>query len=136
MTIGNTLLGLLTLVIPLLLIGIIALRRLPWILAFFVALVAVGAGYLHTTGGLKDIGRQVRTYVPAGILAERKAPAPEATAPASPPDEAPAMAPATPPAEAPAMAPATPAHEPTPAPAAAPPSPPPAPAPTPAPANP
>jgi hypothetical protein len=128
MTIGNTLLGLLTLVIPLLLIGIIALRRLPWILAFFVALVAVGAGYLHTTGGLKDIGRQVRTYVPAGILAERKAPAPEATAPAAPPAEAPAMAPATPPAEAPAMAPAAPA------PAAAPPAP--APAPTPAPANP
>jgi hypothetical protein len=111
MMIGNGLLGLLTLVIPLLIIGIVALRRAPWGLALFVALLAVGSGYLHTTGALKDIGRHVRTYVPAGILAERKPKEPEATTPAAAP-ETPAP---TPPAAPPAT---TPAPEPSPAPPA------------------
>jgi len=117
MMIGNGLLGLLTLVIPLLIIGIAALRRAPWALALFVVLLAVGSGYLHTTGALKDIGRHVRTYVPAGILAERKPKEPEATTPAAAP-EAPAPTP-----------PATP--EPSPTPPATPPSPAPSPAPAP-----
>jgi hypothetical protein len=121
--INDTALGFIAAAVPLVILGFLFLRRLPWIFAFFVALLAVGLGYLQTTGTVREIGQKVREVVPAGVLPERKsAPAKETTAPAAPP------------AEAPAMAPATPAPEPAPAPAATPP--PPAAAPTPAPANP
>ncbi len=135
---NNTTLGIIATAVPLLVIGFFALRRLPWIFAFFVALVAVGIGYLDTTGTMKEIGHQVRVAFPAGIIPEHKkaeeaAPAEGAAMKAVVPPAAPeAAAPATPPAAEPAPAPAAPAA--TPAPEAAPASP--APAPTPAPANP
>ncbi len=159
---NDTTLGFITAAVPLIVIGFFALRRLPWIFAFFVALVAVGIGYLDTTGAIKDLGHKVRVALPAGILPEHKkageadggamkalpqaaepaaptpppAPAPEAT-PATPPASPAPAAESTPPPAAPApeAAPATPpAAEPAPA-APAPESTPPA-APSPAPANP
>jgi hypothetical protein len=84
---------------------------MPWILAFFVALVGVGIGYLHTTGATRDIGHQVRAALPAGILPEHKKAA-EESAPA--PAEAPAMKAETPPPAA-EPAPAAPAAAPAPA---------------------
>jgi hypothetical protein len=127
---NDTTLGIIAAAVPLLVIGFFALRRMPWIFAFFIALVAVGIGYLETTGAMRDIGHQVRVALPAGILPEHKQAA-EETAPA----EADAMKAVTPP-PATEPAPAAPAAEPAPAPAA-PAAEPTAPAaPTPAPANP
>lgn len=156
---NDTTLGIIAAAVPLIIIGFFALRRLPWIFAFFIALVAVGIGYLHTTGTIKEFGHKVRVSLPAGILPEHKKaeeapaeggamkalpppaepaapptpPAAEST-PTPPPAPAPEAAPATPPAAE--SAPATPpAAEPAPAPASPENSTPPA-APTPAPANP
>lgn len=127
---NDTTLGIIAAAVPLLVIGFFVLRRMPLILAFFVALVGLGIGYLHTTGATRDIGHHVRTALPAGILPEHKKAA-EETAPA--PAEAPAMKAETPPpAPAAEPAPAAPAPE---APAATP-APESTPAPTPAPANP
>jgi hypothetical protein len=109
---NDTTLGIIAAAVPLLVIGFFVLRRMPWILAFFVALVGVGIGYLHTTGATRDIGHQVRAALPAGILPAHEQ-ASEETAPA----EGAAMKAETPPA-APEPAPAAPA--PTPAPESAP----------------
>jgi len=88
--INDTAIGFIAAAVPLLIIGFLFLRRLPWIFAFFVALLAVGLGYLHTTGTVREIGHKVRVTLPAGVLPERKAePAKETTAPAAPPAEAP-----------------------------------------------
>jgi hypothetical protein len=124
-------LGLIAAAVPLLILGFIALRRLPWIFAFFVALVAVGLGYLTTTGTIKDFGHKVRVTLPAGLIPEHKANTTEGAPAAKAPEESPAMAPspaATPPAEptAPAPQPSPPESAPQPA----------EPAPSPAPANP
>jgi len=116
-------LGLVSAAVPLLLIGFLALRRLPAVFAFFVAVVAVGLGYLTTTGAVKDFGATVRSHVPPGILPAKE----EKAEPAS----GPAMTPMTPP---PAATPA-PAPEPTPAPPAATPAPQPTPSPAPAPST-
>ena len=126
---NDTTLGIIAAAVPLIVIGFFALRRMPWIFAFFVALVAVGIGYLDTTGAVKDFGHKVRVALPAGIIPEHKkaeeaAPAEgaamKAAAPAAP-ESAPAAAPpaaeAAPPAPAPEAAPASPAPAPTPAPA-------------------
>ena len=59
--VNNTVLGLVAAAVPLLIIGFFILRRLPWIFAFFVALLAVGLGYLETTGAIRDFGHNVRT---------------------------------------------------------------------------
>lgn len=142
----DTTLGIIALAAPLLIVGAFALRRMPWILAFFVALVAVGIGYLDTTGATRDIGHTVRATLPAGLVPEHKhaeeaAPANEGAgmkAETPPPAAAPAETPAaeTPPAETPTPAadttpetPASPAPETNPDAA-------PAPAPAPAPTNP
>lgn len=132
---NDTTLGIIAAAVPLLVIGFFALRRMPWIFAFFVALVAVGIGYLHTTGATGDIGHQVRAALPAGILPEHKQAAEEAAPadgtamkavvdPAPAAEPAPAAAPAAEPAPAapattpaPESAPATAPAEPTPAPA-------------------
>ncbi|MBY0561154.1 hypothetical protein [Hyphomicrobium sp.] len=121
---NDTTLGIIATAVPLLVIGFFILRRMPWILAFFVALVAVGTGYLQTTGATRDIGHKVRAALPAGILpahkptadegaamkAETPPPAPAAEpAPAAPAPAAPAAAPA--PESTPAPAPETPAPE-------------------------
>ena len=137
---NDTTLGIIAAAVPLLVIGFFVLRRMPWILAFFVGLVAVGIGYLHTTGATRDIGHQVRAVLPAGILPEHKqakeetAPAEGAAMKAETPAPAPAAepAPAVPaatPAPAAELAPAAPAA--TPAPESTPATPP-----APAPANP
>jgi len=126
---NDTTLGIIAAAVPLIVIGFFALRRMPWIFAFFVALVAVGIGYLDTTGAVKDFGHKVRVALPAGIIPEHKkaeeaAPAEgaamKAAAPAAP-ESAPAAAPpaaeTAPPAPAPEAAPASPAPAPKPAPA-------------------
>jgi len=122
--VNNTVLGLVAAAVPLLIIGFFILRRLPWIFAFFVALLAVGLGYLETTGAMRDFGHNVRAVLPEGILKHKAHEAEPAAAPAMAPAEAPAdgpaMAPASPPAEAPAAEPAAPAPEATPAPDQAP----------------
>lgn len=124
--VNNTVLGLVAAAVPLLIIGFFILRRLPWIFAFFVALLAVGLGYLETTGAIRDFGHNVRAALPEGILKHRthetEPAAGPAMAPAETPADGPAMAPASPPAPeatpAPAQEPAAPAPEATPAPAA------------------
>lgn len=118
---NDTTLGIIAAAVPLIVIGFFALRRLPWIFAFFVALVAVGIGYLHTTGAIKDIGHEVRVSLPAGLIPEHKkaeeaAPAEGGAMKALPPPAEPAPTPpATPPAaESSPTPPATPAPEATP----------------------
>jgi hypothetical protein len=154
---NNSTLGIIATAVPLIVIGFLALRRLPWIFAFFVALVAVGIGYLDTTGTMKDVGHKVRAALPAGMLPEHKraeesAPSeggamkalPPSTAPEGSSTQTPAAAPTPPPAgESTPPAATPPAAESTPPPAApspetntSPPSPTPPAAPTPAPANP
>lgn len=116
---NDTTLGIIALAVPLIIIGFFALRRLPWVFAFFIALVAVGIGYLHTTGAIKDIGHQVRVALPAGMIPEHKKaeeaePAEGGAMKALPPPAEPAPTPpATPPAAEPAPTP--PAAESTPA---------------------
>ena len=124
--INDTALGLIVAAVPLLIIGFLALRRLPAVFAFFVVLLAVGLGYLETTGAVRDFGHKVRATLPAGMLPAHKSTPPSDASTTT----APAMAPAEP---APAATP--PAVEPEPAPANPPPSNEPAPA-APAPANP
>ncbi|MFT3732278.1 MAG: hypothetical protein QM780_12825 [Hyphomicrobium sp.] len=112
---NDTTLGIIAAAVPLVIIGFFALRRLPWIFAFFLALVAVGIGYLETTGTMREFGHKVRVALPAGILPEHKkaeesAPADGGAMKALPPAETPA--PATPPAaESAPTPPATPAPE-------------------------
>jgi len=111
--VNDTTLGLISAAVPLLIIGFLILRRLPWIFAFFVALLAVGLGYLETTGAVREFGHNVRTVLPEGVVA-RKAheAAPAASTPEEKPAEAPAMAPTTPPAEPATPAPEQPSSEP------------------------
>ena len=66
--INDTALGLIVAAVPLLIIGFLALRRLPAVFAFFVVLLAVGLGYLQTTGAVRDFGHKVRATLPAGML--------------------------------------------------------------------
>lgn len=133
---NDTTLGIISAAVPLVIIGFFALRRLPWIFAFFIALVAVGIGYLTTTETMKEFGHKVRTTLPAGIIPEHKraeeAPAeggamkalPPATAPESSSTQTPAAAPTPPATPAPeATPPSPPAAESTPAPAPAAPAP-------------
>ncbi|MBS0252307.1 MAG: hypothetical protein JSR78_14715 [Proteobacteria bacterium] len=114
---NDTTLGIIAAAVPLIIIGFFALRRLPWIFAFFVALVAVGLGYLQTTGAMRDFGHEVRTVLPAGMLPEHKkteeaAPAEGGAMKALPPPAEPAPTP--PAAESSPTPPATPAPEATP----------------------
>jgi outer membrane biosynthesis protein TonB len=128
---NDTTLGIIAAAVPLIIIGFFALRRLPWIFAFFVALVAVGIGYLTTTDTIKEYGHKVRTTLPAGIIPEHK------KAEESAPPEGGAMKALPPPAEqtpapTPPAAESAPTPPATPAPEANPPSPPPAAEPAPA----
>ena len=129
---NDTTLGIIAAAVPLVIIGFFALRRLPWVFAFFIALVAVGIGYLQTTGTMKEFGHKVRVSLPAGILPEHKKaeeapadggamkalpPPAETTPPATPPTPpTPPAAPAPAPEAAPATPPAEPAPSATPAP--------------------
>lgn len=157
---NDTTLGIIAAAIPLIIIGFFALRRMPWIFAFFIALIAVGIGYLETTGTMKEFGHTVRATLPAGMLPEHKkveeaappeggamkalpppaeTPAAPETAPTPPPAaEAPPTPPATPPAaeSTPPAAEPAPAEPATPAPESTPANPTQPAEPTPAPANP
>ncbi len=69
--------GIAFLIVPILLIGALIFKRpVFW---FLVALLAVGTGYLHTTGAAKEIGDgvlvEVEKVVPLG-LGEAAKPAP------------------------------------------------------------
>ncbi len=90
--VNDTTLGLVSAAVPLLIIGFLILRRLPWVFAFFVALLAVGLGYLDTTGAVRDIGHQVRVALPAGVLTRTQVDSTETPATEKPAAEAPAMA--------------------------------------------
>jgi hypothetical protein len=76
--------GLLTLGVPLALLGLIFLRRNIPVLAFYVVALVVGLGYLTTTGAVDDIGTMAMEK--AGMVAEKAA----ETAPAPAPAPAPA----------------------------------------------
>jgi hypothetical protein len=54
-----TIAGVLALALPLLLLGLLFLRRNGLVFLFYVALSAVGIGYLVMTGAIDDIGTQV-----------------------------------------------------------------------------
>ena len=109
----ETLLGFLTIGVPLILVGGILLGRWRPVVLMYLAAVAVGLGYLYTTGTVDEIGKKAVTYVgtppvpaPAPAPEPAATPAPEATPPpAAEPAPAPEAAPAapeTPPAETPA----------------------------------
>ena len=61
-----TYLGLAALGIPLLLAGLVVLRRNRPVLGFYIAAMAVGMGYLASTGALADIGRAVQSALGDG----------------------------------------------------------------------
>ena len=110
---NDTTLGIIAAAVPLIVIGFFALRRLPWIFAFFVALVAVGIGYLQTTGTMRDVGHKVRTVLPAGLLSEHKkieesAPTEGGAMKVPPPATEPSTPETTPPPPAPPAAESTP----------------------------
>lgn len=128
----ETILGFLALAVPAVLIGGIVLGRSKPILWMYLVAIAVGLGYLYTTGTVDDVGKKAVEYVgtpptpaPTPAAAPEPAPAPAAEpAPAPAPEAAPAApAPEAPPAAAPEAAPETPPAapaEPAPAPAPAP----------------
>ena len=71
--------GLLTLGLPLLLLGLLFLRRNVPVFVFYLVALAVGLGYLTTTGTVDDIGGMALEK--AGMVAEKAAdtaPAPAA----------------------------------------------------------
>jgi len=79
-----TIAGILAFAIPLLLFGLLFLRRNGAVFLFYVVLSAVGIGYLVNTGAIDDIGRQVLDMI-GQVTAEKDAgPAPVAPAPATP----------------------------------------------------
>jgi hypothetical protein len=139
----ETILGFVALAVPAVLIGGIVLGRSKPILWMYLVAIAVGLGYLYTTGTVDDVGKKAIEYVgtpptpaptPAAAPEPAAAPAPEAApaAPEAPPAEAPAAEPAPAPEAPPAAAPeAAPAAPETPPAEAAPSDPAPAPAPAP-----
>jgi hypothetical protein len=125
----ETILGFIALAVPAILIGGIVLGRSKPILWMYLVAIAVGLGYLYTTGTVDDVGKKAVEYVgtpPTPAPTPAAAPEP-AAAPAAEP--APAPAPEAPPAAAPEAAPAAPETPPAAAPAPTEPAPAPAPAP-------
>jgi hypothetical protein len=112
----ETILGFVALAVPAILIGGIVLGRSKPILWMYLVAIAVGLGYLYTTGTVDDVGKKAITYIgtppvpapaPAAAPEPAAAPAPAAPEPApAPAAEPPAAAPA--PEAAPAPAPETP----------------------------
>jgi hypothetical protein len=97
--------GLAVLGVPLLLIGLIFLRRYRLAALVYLLAVVIGLGYLVTTGAVKDVGAEALKYIngeqPASAPAATEstpAPTPESTTPpaAAPAQPTPAPAPATP----------------------------------------
>jgi|LNFM01.1.fsa_nt_gb hypothetical protein len=77
-----TIAGVLALALPLLLLGLLILRRNGAVFLFYVVLCAVGIGYLVTTGAADDIGAQVLDLI--GQATSEKAAEPATPAPATP----------------------------------------------------
>ncbi len=77
-----TIAGVLALALPLLLIGLIFLRRNGTLFLFYIVLSAVGIGYLVTTGAIDEIGTQVLDII-GQVTAEKDA-GPAPAAPATP----------------------------------------------------
>ena len=76
-----TIAGVLALALPLLLLGLLFLRRNGVVFLFYVVLCAVGIGYLFTTGALDDIGQQVLDVVNQATTEKAAEPAPAAPTP-------------------------------------------------------
>lgn len=69
--------GLVTLAVPLALLGLLFLRRNMPVLVFYLVALAVGLGYLTTTGTVDDIGAKAIEQVGAfGDKSAAPAPAP------------------------------------------------------------
>ncbi|MDX2308970.1 MAG: hypothetical protein NW216_12075 [Hyphomicrobium sp.] len=77
--------GIAALAVPLLLAGLLFLRKNGFVFLFYIVLCAVGLGYLFTTGTAKEIGTKVLE-----IAAQAPSPAPAPT-PAADPAPAPAQ---------------------------------------------
>jgi hypothetical protein len=77
-----TIAGVLALALPLLLLGLLILRRNGAVFLFYVVLCAVGIGYLVTTGAADDIGTQALDLI--GQATSEKAAEPATPAPATP----------------------------------------------------
>lgn len=77
-----TIAGVLALALPLLLLGLLILRRNGAVFLFYAVLCAVGIGYLVTTGAVDDIGAQVLDLI--GQATSEKAAEPASPAPATP----------------------------------------------------
>ncbi len=63
--------GLLALGVPLMLLGLVFLRRNVPVFVFYLVALAVGLGYLTTTGAVEDIGDMALEK--AGMVAEKAA---------------------------------------------------------------
>ena len=79
--------GLAVLGVPLLLIGLIFLRRYRLLALIYLLAVVIGLGYLTTTGAVEDVGKEALTYI------NGTEPASEPAAPESAPAETPPAAP-------------------------------------------
>jgi hypothetical protein len=95
--------GLAVLGVPLLLIGLIFLRRYRLAALVYLLAVVIGLGYLVTTGAVKDVGAEALKYIngeqPASAPAATEstpAPTPESTTPPAAAPAQPTPAPATP----------------------------------------
>lgn len=98
----NLIVGLLVSIVPLFVVGYLMLNRQPPIFRMFVAMLAIGVGYLWATGAVEDIGAQFtgkRIVVPAENATTPAASKPAAAEAPKAAPEAPKAAPA--PAEAP-----------------------------------
>jgi hypothetical protein len=80
-----TIAGVLALALPLLLLGLLFLRRNGLVFLFYVVLCAVGIGYLFTTGAVDDIGTKVLEIINQATSEKAAEPAPAAPAPAPAP---------------------------------------------------
>jgi len=76
-----TIAGVLALALPLLLLGLLFLRRNGIVFLFYVVLCAVGIGYLFTTGAVDDIGKQVLDVVNQATTEKAAEPTPAAPTP-------------------------------------------------------
>jgi len=77
-----TIAGVLALALPLLLLGLIFLRRNRAVFLFYLVLCAVGMGYLVNTGAIDDIGTKALELIAQGTAEKDAGPAPASPEPA------------------------------------------------------
>lgn len=73
-----TIAGVLALAVPLLLLGLLVLRRNGVVLLFYLVLCAVGIGYLVTTGAVDEIGTKGLEFANQAMSEKAAEPAPAA----------------------------------------------------------